>query len=183
MNRLDEIAGRLEAATPGPWTVDVQGPDWARVTTPSGGALGCGDAVGDASFFTRDADLIAHAPADLAALLGVVRTVAELADDLAASPAEIVEAARAEWLRHCLPANAELMFDGREDRETAAYVAGEHAAYDAVPDIIAASWPLIARRVLEEAAESFTEGGMVRRRLEELAAAALAPEGRDGEGA
>lgn len=86
-SRLDEIAGRLEAATPGPWTVDVQGPDWARVTTPSGGALGCGDAVGDASFFTRDADLIAHAPADLAALLGVVRTVAELADDLAASPA------------------------------------------------------------------------------------------------
>lgn len=74
MTRLEDIAARLEAATPGPWRVyganyiDA-GPNTNLIANGSVPALG-------------DAELIAHAPADLAALLAVVREVAALADSL-----------------------------------------------------------------------------------------------------
>lgn len=82
-SKLDAIAARLEAATKGPWeptaSLYPDGTYHDHVTaewdievdicevprTPQGSA---------------DADLIAHAPADLAALLAVVREVAALND-------------------------------------------------------------------------------------------------------
>lgn len=87
MNRLDEIESRLEAATPGPW--EAYGTVVAAMTGP-GDCEGCSGVVGGplhepsclwseiAGAGEADAELIAHAPADLAALLAVVREVARL---------------------------------------------------------------------------------------------------------
>ena len=63
-NRLAEIRARLDAATPGP------SPEFVPVYC----ACGCGEPVGE-RLDTREAernDLIAHAPADIEYLLGVV---------------------------------------------------------------------------------------------------------------
>lgn len=80
------IRARLAAATPGPWSTEPSPPDWpgregSVVVTPDGD-LG-GDYLDEA-----DADLIAHAPADLAALLAeldakdaALARVRELADE------------------------------------------------------------------------------------------------------
>ena len=69
VNRLDAIAARLEATTPGPWSRDDDGdviaPGPACIVTTEGCGWG-----NDA-----DAELIANAPADLAALLDAVRAV------------------------------------------------------------------------------------------------------------
>jgi hypothetical protein len=77
---LSEIEERLANATPGPW-------DWVPSAVEGGShVLGV---VGESGFPVlrtspyapprqRDADLIAHAPADLAALVAVVREVAAL---------------------------------------------------------------------------------------------------------
>jgi hypothetical protein len=77
---LSEIEERLSNATPGPW-------DWVPSAVEGGShVLGV---VGESGFPVlrtspyapprqRDADLIAHAPADLAALVAVVREVAAL---------------------------------------------------------------------------------------------------------
>lgn len=87
MSALDEIRGRLEAATPGPWTrndyvdVDQDGAfDLAHVTAPDphepdtavqGVAMG---------ILRNDAEFIAHAPADVARLLAAVEAINEAVD-------------------------------------------------------------------------------------------------------
>jgi len=78
MSRIDEIEARLAAATPGPWaegydagwTVDQDlYPDGIEIAAMT-------DQEGDQG--RRDASLIAHAPADLAALVKFARDVAAL---------------------------------------------------------------------------------------------------------
>lgn len=79
MTKLEQIAARLAAATPGPWS-------WGHIANDQGGldpALVAGGGV----FFEAnglrnpnvlaDAELIANAPTDLAFLLRLVQMVAE----------------------------------------------------------------------------------------------------------
>lgn len=73
-DRLSEIEARLTAATPGPWELGEVTPmpdGWpgfyADVEPNIGGGID-----------PHDADLIAHAPADLAAFLAVVKAVRAL---------------------------------------------------------------------------------------------------------
>lgn len=83
MNRLDEIQERLAAATPGEWyasaTVGMTRDEDSRDIE----SLHEGKCVPIATFPTEgsqphlDMDLIAHAPADLAALLAFATVVAE----------------------------------------------------------------------------------------------------------
>jgi hypothetical protein len=70
MDRLSEIEERLANATPGPWVVEGLG-DWV-------GPIGIPVAPDDGGLTVPDAELIAHAPADLAALVAVVREVEAL---------------------------------------------------------------------------------------------------------
>lgn len=75
-DRLDKIEERLANATPGPWERDQFGPedDSARfIGSPSTGRIVVFEAA-----TAGNADLIAHAPTDLAALLAVVREVEAL---------------------------------------------------------------------------------------------------------
>lgn len=83
MSMLDEIEARLVAATPGPWENEGAGEvaqHWSR-PSPWGPVVStevsCGSyCLGGSSkgvVNDADADLIAHAPTDLAALVAVVR--------------------------------------------------------------------------------------------------------------
>lgn len=64
------IRARLDAATPGPWEADDPIDGDSVVMVPGLSCLGhCPDCGTRAGFDPGDADLIAHAPADLAALL------------------------------------------------------------------------------------------------------------------
>ena len=84
--RLDEIAARVRAATPGEWKWDHE---WKEDGYHSG-AMGCLENVlwygmdGEESIYCPnkyDAELIAHAPADLTPLLEIVRTQGEVIED------------------------------------------------------------------------------------------------------
>lgn len=96
MTRLDEIAARLEAATPGPW--EAYGTTVAAMTGPGecGGCSGLPSPAHEpaclwsevAGAGELDADLIAHAPADLAALLAVVREVAKVSVPVGVTPSD-----------------------------------------------------------------------------------------------
>lgn len=78
-SKLDAIAARLEAATPGPWKPHRTG-KWEHDNYVVREDL-TGVAMQYALVWQPgDADLIAHAPADLAALLAVVREVAAAND-------------------------------------------------------------------------------------------------------
>ena len=76
---FEAIKGRLEAATPGPWHVQEELEDfqegeppftvWRGIYSAAGG-LNKGDEY--EVFEIADADFIAHAPADISALLGWV---------------------------------------------------------------------------------------------------------------
>lgn len=79
-DRLSEIEGRLAAATPGPWECDGPTASVAyEVVSPGGfGAVG---AIVATDAIEEDAELIAHAPADLAALMGFVREVDQITSD------------------------------------------------------------------------------------------------------
>lgn len=75
-DRLNEIEERLAAATPGPWERDQFGPDddSARfIGSPSTGRIVVYEAA-----TAGNAEFIAHAPADLTALVAVVREVEAL---------------------------------------------------------------------------------------------------------
>lgn len=75
-DRLTEIEERLAAATPGPWERDQFGPDddSARfIGSPSTGRIVVFEAA-----TAGNADLIAHAPTDPAALVAVVREVEKI---------------------------------------------------------------------------------------------------------
>lgn len=79
-DRLTEIEARLKAATPGPWVVERA--DWQNLVRREGKGPGRNIAsVGGTSALGHnggaDADLIAHAPADLALLVRIVRSVAD----------------------------------------------------------------------------------------------------------
>lgn len=74
-NRLQEIRARLDAATPGPWWTAEQrrpynNPIWSRSDDP----VTTGETIGNI-YLQPDADLIAHAPADIAWLLGRVEAL------------------------------------------------------------------------------------------------------------
>ncbi len=70
--RLAEISARLEAATPGPWPAFF---DELTTITPYERALckALGPLVSEPSQAARDAELIAHAPSDLAFLTAALR--------------------------------------------------------------------------------------------------------------
>ena len=74
MDRLREIEERLASATPGPWEIGVVEP------MPDGwpGAYAAVEPNIAGGLDPLDAELIAHAPADLAALVAVVREVEAL---------------------------------------------------------------------------------------------------------
>jgi hypothetical protein len=92
-DRLAEIRARLESATPGPWYVDgphpmcgeiwvctktpplaqPDGTPWHELASPEVVATGLDDAPGDA-------DLIAHAPADLGYLLDALAAMTDRAE-------------------------------------------------------------------------------------------------------
>jgi len=84
--RLDAITARLEAATPGPWTVDAMDAGHSRYEMNVWVAAGNGDQVCDMDGLNRshneehakddgyaDAEFIANAPADVAYLLDLAR--------------------------------------------------------------------------------------------------------------
>lgn len=77
-DRLAEIEARIAAATPGSW-------EWVKSTYEGASQVLGGDrpvlrTASGASPFSGDAELIAHAPADLAALVAVVKAVKAVAD-------------------------------------------------------------------------------------------------------
>jgi hypothetical protein len=71
MEHLDEIRGRLSAATPGPWEASR----YAVYETRSAH----GDVVAEAGMHVSDAEFIANAPTDVARLLNAVQAVLDLA--------------------------------------------------------------------------------------------------------
>jgi hypothetical protein len=72
MTRLDEIAARLADATPGPWeTVPSWHPGYVAAFDSSRGTQVVAEAHRSGLRLAANADLIAHAPEDLAALLAV----------------------------------------------------------------------------------------------------------------
>lgn len=77
-DRLAEIEARLSAATPGPWIAEYSG-EQGNCVIPSD-AQSTREAVCVTRLYHQqaDAELIAHAPADLAALVAVVREVEAL---------------------------------------------------------------------------------------------------------
>jgi hypothetical protein len=89
MKILDEIRGRFEAATPGPWRWDEEygdANDTGLALTNDAGAeiIGaynhhCCSFRDDPSVKDTDAEFIAHAPADMAALLRAVDAVQHVA--------------------------------------------------------------------------------------------------------
>lgn len=85
--RLEQIEQRLAAATPGPWELGKVTPmpdGWpgfyADVEPNIGGGLD-----------PQDAELIAHAPADLAALLAFARRVEGILDDHVSTDGQIFD--------------------------------------------------------------------------------------------
>jgi hypothetical protein len=89
---LEPIRARLAAATPGPWEAEHRGFEVYETHTAHG------DLVAEASLQISDAELIAHAPADLAALADEVES---LRRELARQAAQItaVRVVSAEWWR------------------------------------------------------------------------------------
>lgn len=85
-DRLAEIEARLAAATLLPWMKDPDDPDKVLHSTNGGfdGTVIATVQRDDYGLFEEaNTDLIAHAPADLAALVAVVKAVREVADDAA----------------------------------------------------------------------------------------------------
>ena len=78
MSRLDEIRGRLAAATPGPWQY-LRGNSWdgaSAVGTSDGHPLAfVGDP--DAAGVDEDSTLMANAPTDLADLLAFAQEISD----------------------------------------------------------------------------------------------------------
>jgi hypothetical protein len=73
-DRLDAIAARMEAATPGPWELsDAGGPSGGMVISLAGRGRFVADMARD-----TDADLIAHAPTDLDAMHAALTAVLAL---------------------------------------------------------------------------------------------------------
>lgn len=90
MTRLAEIEARLAAATPGPWGVDHDDEGVFNDTCVVQGNYGWVASGPDSRYPAydedteqgrADAELIAHAPADLAALVEFARRVEEILDD------------------------------------------------------------------------------------------------------
>lgn len=84
MPDLDAIRARLDRATPGPWTVaETEGWIGIHPVCPPHGTDDAAEISGGLDDLTpADADLIAHAPTDLAALVAEIerlRAVAEAA--------------------------------------------------------------------------------------------------------
>ena len=80
-DRLNEIRARLDAATPGPWWTAEQrrpysNPIWSRSDDP----VTTGETIGSI-YLQPDADLIAHAPADIAWLLDEVKRWKHVAEN------------------------------------------------------------------------------------------------------
>ena len=75
--RLDAIRGRLDARTPGEWEasgreIDALAPSWGEVVSTEVNCMNyCYGGTGRGVERAEDADLIAHAPDDLADLLAV----------------------------------------------------------------------------------------------------------------
>ncbi len=67
-DRLQEIRARLDAATPGPWVRNYDNGE-VVVMDPDDGRTMIGNVT-----FTRNIDLIAHAPADIAWLLAALES-------------------------------------------------------------------------------------------------------------
>ncbi len=72
MKSLDEIKARLKAATPGPWKVDAKECKGKHVVTDAPFEYRIAVANEYYESGAKDASLIAHAPTDLAFLLGLV---------------------------------------------------------------------------------------------------------------
>lgn len=98
-DRLSEIEARLAAATPGPWEADVfpvrkRSRKTGRVLAyrPEDGSVGSVSVIPSDGMYGvmdgPDAELIAHAPADLAALVAVVKATRDLRDRVEGSPFE-----------------------------------------------------------------------------------------------
>jgi hypothetical protein len=83
--RLDAIEARLEAATPGPWRASVDGPYQMRVAETDTMNVYASVNV-EIDMQTDDAELIAHAPSDLALLLKLVRLYEEALGEYAKLP-------------------------------------------------------------------------------------------------
>jgi hypothetical protein len=88
MDRLTQIEERLANATPGPWVDGMgthgnpaDGPEFCEVRTEPADERTRGITIAELPLeqqAAQDAELIAHAPADLAALVAVVREVKAL---------------------------------------------------------------------------------------------------------
>jgi hypothetical protein len=77
-DRLSEIEGRLRAATPGPWWT----PSYIAPAEVFAGTGLADDTCVAEGMYKHDAEFIANAPTDIAALLGAVKEVRELANYL-----------------------------------------------------------------------------------------------------
>ena len=67
--RVQEIRERLAAAVPGPWVLSTHSDYPQRIVANNDGLVLVAETYTDPSWSTNDADLIAHAPTDLADLL------------------------------------------------------------------------------------------------------------------
>lgn len=79
MNRLDEIAARADAASTGPWAIDLDDYDGASVYIDDGDTWGrayvCTDLQQDEYEGKNDAEFIAHAREDVPKLVAALRAV------------------------------------------------------------------------------------------------------------
>lgn len=132
--RLDAIRGRLDARTPGEWEasgreIDALAPSWGEVVSTEVNCMNyCYGGTGRGVERAEDADLIAHAPEDLADLLAEVKRLRALTtvDD-----AMVERAARALYLRES---------DWSSE-----------AKWDRLPEFARESWRKTARAALDAA--------------------------------
>ena len=73
--RIEEIRARLDAATPGPWRVAEDDAEVMCIDQPNGN--GRNFFHGESPQEADDAEFIAHAPADIAFLLGRVEALTD----------------------------------------------------------------------------------------------------------
>jgi hypothetical protein len=162
--RISEIRRRLEKATPGPWKLQTDD-NWPwRIVTEDESALLL-DFTGGEIPSDEDADLIAHAPSDIAHLLAV--------HEQQAATIATLEGERDSWI----DAAGDLTerFEGVQAERDAALARAEAAAeLGATVDALRRAWDLMGRCADEFEPDDMGACAEVRDRLDDAILAVLA---------
>lgn len=94
MKQLDEIRGRLEEATPGPWEKDAHGTAKLDSIVFKAYSDKPGGWIEVARSYGADTEFIANAPTDVTRLLNAVQAMLDLADQLDAEATASVNVAK-----------------------------------------------------------------------------------------